>query len=343
MAIPFIAIQGYHTLLDSRAGKFVDEPTRSDPGWRALVDPTPVVALVEMDREKLTGLAFLVHHSGVQSGGTVVLVPGSLDVDGQLLSERSPDDAVIAVSALLRLEVTRTDLLDTEGWSSVLGSETYVVESPDPVLDDDGNPLFDVGAVEVTAANAAAFLGRPAPGAVPVSVQFRRQQFWKTLVSAPPTSEAPLAAELRAMDGTTSQVIDLPVTQLEPVALPDAEAIESMTRDIVAFPAGSVPGERLQVRILDRTGTADLEGIAAAVAARGSEVIEIGNAVEFDGGLTQVIAPAAVYAGDGLLPPDLNDLSLAVGADTVLVDNNLTEDFVVTVVIGVDFDLANLS
>lgn len=342
MAIPFIAIEGYHTLLDSRAGKFVDEPTRSDPGWRALVDPTPVVAVVEMDGETLTGVSLVVHHSGVQSGGTVVLVPGTLEVDGQLLADRTPADAVVALSAVMRLSIARTDVLDTAGWLSVLESESYVIESPDPVLDDAGNPLFDVGPVEVTAANAAAFLGRPAPGAVPVSVQFRRQQFWQTVVSAPPAGQAPLATELRAMDGTTSQVIDLPVLQLEPVAVPDVEAIEVMTRDIVAFPAGSVPGERLQVRVLDRTGTADLEGIAAAVAARGNEVIEIGNAVEFDGGQTQVIAPAALYGEDGSLPKGLNDLSLAVGADTVLVDNNLTDDYVVTVVIGTDFDLANL-
>ncbi|MEL6985529.1 MAG: hypothetical protein AAFO29_24065, partial [Actinomycetota bacterium] len=37
LAIPFVLIRGYHTLLDSQAGTFVEEPTRSDPGWTALV------------------------------------------------------------------------------------------------------------------------------------------------------------------------------------------------------------------------------------------------------------------------------------------------------------------
>jgi len=342
MSIPFLAIEGYHTLLDSRAGTFIAEPTRTDPGWRALVDPTTVVAVAEVDGGTVSGVTLVVHHPGLQSGGTAVLVPGSLEVDGVALSAKSPTDAVDALSELLQLSFSRVDVLDTEGWASVLGSETYLLESPDPVLGEDGTELFSVGPVEVNAANVAAFLGRPAPGAVALSVRPRRHIFWQAFVTAPPATDAPLAADLRAMDGMASQVLDLPLLQEEPVAIPDPSAMELLVRDIVAYPAGSADGDRLQVRILDRTGAANLEAIAAAVAAEGNEVIEIGNTMEFDNGATQVIAPVALADENGI-PERLNLLSLAVGVENVLIDNDLTDDVVVTVVIGRDFDLANLS
>lgn len=345
MAIPFVAIEGYHTLLESRAGKFTAEPTRIDPGWRALVDPTSVTGIVEVDGETVTGITLLVHHPGLQSGGTAVLVPGSLEAGGATLSARAPAEAVEALSLLIDLSISRVDVLDSAAWSSVLGTETYLLDSPDPVLDDSGNELFAVGPVEVNATNVSAFLGRPAPGAVPISVSLRRHIFWKAFVSSPSGSDAPLAVDLRAMDGTTSQVVDLPLAQEEPAAIADVPAIESLIRDVVAYPTGST-GHRLQVRILDRTGAANLEGIAAAVAALGHEVIEIGNAREFDDGVTQVIAPVALSA-EGGLPDNLYQLSLSVGVENILVDNDLTEDLtedvVVTVVIGRDFDLANLS
>ncbi len=342
MAIPFVAIRGYHTLLDSRAGSFVEEPTPSEPGWRALVDSTAVVGIAEVDRGVVTGLTLLVHNAETHAAGTAILVPGTLEIDGALLRDRSPDQALAVLSQTLRLSLSRTEVLDERGWAEVLGDARYALDSPDPVQDDSGGELFGVGAVTVEHANASAFLGRPAPGAAPVSVQPRRHLFWNALIDEPPSTASALGADLRALDRSTSQVIDLPVTQLEPVAIIDGAAVESLIRDVVGFPAGSVPGDRLQVRILDRTGTVDLEDIAAAVAAQGMEVIEIGNAAEFDNGETTIIAPVSLVEQDGSLPPELGDLSLSLGTTSVTIDNETVSDLVVTVVIGSDFDLANL-
>ncbi len=233
-------------------------------------------------------------------------------------------------------------MLDQAGWQAVLGPDTYLLDSPDPVRDDAGDVLFSVGPVSVDGVNAAAFLGRPAPQASAVSVGPRRQIFWSALAAAAPDSDTELAAELRSLEGIAVQVLDLPTEQLEPVALVDAEAAETLIREVVAYPSGSVPGDRLQVRILDRTGTADLEGIAAAVAAQGMEVIEIGNAMVFDNGETTVIAPVGLTAADGSLPTEVDLLLASVGSGTVDVDNNAVDDLVVTVVIGRNFDLANL-
>ncbi|MEM9654712.1 MAG: hypothetical protein AAGA65_21660 [Actinomycetota bacterium] len=342
MAIPFMIIEGYHTLLDSRAGKFVEEPTRLDPGWRALVDPTEVVGIAEVDRGVVTGVTLLVNQIEVQSAGSAILVPGTLQVDGLPVSARSnPADAVAAVGQALHLAITRVEVLDTAGWTEVLGATEYTLESPDPVLDDAGNQLFAVGPVVVNGSNAAAFAGRPAPGAPTVSVKFRRQTLWNAIVAAPPSGSAPIAADLRALDATASQVIDLPTEQIDEVTVLSPAAAESLIRDVVAYPAGHVPGDRLQVRILDRTGTADLEDIAAAVAAQGIEVIEIGNAAQFDGGTTEFIALIDLVEQDGSLPPTVVALMQSAGTFAATVDAAST-DSVVTVVIGQDFDLANL-
>ncbi len=341
MAIPFMAIQGYHTLLESRAGKFVEEPTRADPGWRAFVEPTPVVAVVEVDRSAVTGVALFVHHPEIRSAATVILVPGSLEVDGVLLSDRDPEAAAAAVGAQVGLALARVDVLDQAAWAEVLGPEVHLLDNPDPVQDEAGGGLFSVGLVQVDGSNSAAFLGRPAPGAAPISVQVRRHLFWNALVADAPATNTALAADLRAIGRDTVQVLDLPLAQLQPVALIDAIGTEALVRDVVAYPAGAIPGDRLQVRILDRTGRANLEGIAAAVAGQGMEVIEIGNAVSFDDGETQVIAPVALTDQAGLLPEIVRTLAASVGTTSVIQDNDAIDDLVVTVVIGRDFDLAN--
>lgn len=344
MAIPFLAIEGYHTLLASRAGRFVEEPTRTEPGWRAFVEPTPIVGVAEIDRGVVTGVTLLIHHPEVRSAATVILVPGSLEIDGVTLDARPPVEAVAAVGAALRLAIDRIEMLDRQGWQEVFGSGQYSLDSPDPVNDEAGDPLFAVGPVTVDGSNAAAFLGRPADGAAPITVQFRRELFWAAVVADPPLGAAPFAADLRDLSGMEVQVLELPTSQLEPVPLIDSGEAEALIRDVVAYPAGSVPGDRLQVRILDRAGGAELEDIAAAVAALGMEVIEIGNAMPFDGGQTQIVVPVALF-GDGdhqTLPPMVEELSRSVGIRSVIVDNDGIDDPVVTMVIAQDFDLANL-
>lgn len=338
LAIPFVLIRGYHTLLDSQAGTFVEEPTRTDPGWTALVDPTEVIGIAEVDQGVVTGVSLLVHNPQQASTGSVVLAPGTVEIDGVMLSDRAPADAVLALSAAMRLGVARIEVLDEAGWQGFLGDTRYGLESPDPVPDGAGGVLLAVGPVEVGAGEAAAFVGRPALEAVAVSVLPRRRLLWEAVLTAPPSTASPLAEDLAEVDGAASRVLDLPVTQLEPVALIDQAMVEAMVRDVVAFPAGAVAGDRLRVRIIDRTGTTPLEELAAGVAAEGFEVIEIGNAAVFDDGPTQIIAPVTLVGPDGAVTADLAGFAQLLGVGDVLVDPEPVDDTAVTVVIGQDFD-----
>ncbi|MEM9616260.1 MAG: hypothetical protein AAGA59_25255 [Actinomycetota bacterium] len=345
MAVPFLAIAGYHALLDSRAGRFVEEPQEGDPGWRAIVDPSPVSAVVEVGEQGTTGLVLLAGHPDEGAPGTAILVPGTLEIDGVSLASLEPNDAVSALSSALRLRVKGIEVMTAERWSETLGTKTYLLPNPDPVVDDAGQPLLAVGDIEVGGDNAAVFLARPAPGLDPITVMYRRELLWSALLADPPTAadadpdggavglggvDTPLVAALDQVAGASARVVDLPLTDLGPDPAIDAEAAEALIREVVPVPAGSNPGDRLQVRVIDRTGQADLPAVAAEVASTGSEVVEIGNASEFSGGETHLVVPF------GLDDPGINELALLTGATTVL-DEEADADAVVTLVIGSDF------
>jgi hypothetical protein len=179
------------------------------------------------------------------------------------------------------------------------------------------------------------FLGRPAPEADPITLTFRRETFWSAMVQDPPISqtpgsEDPLLALLDEVTGPAARVVGLPLVALEPNPRPDLVAAEILIREVVPVPAGANPGDRLQVRVIDRTGTADLPAIAAEVASTGSEVIEIGNAPEFDDGLTHLVVPT------GFDDPGISELASLTGATTVH-DDEVDADPVVTLLIGSDF------
>lgn len=337
MSVPFLAIAGYHALLDSRAGRFIEEPDVGDPGWRAIVDPSPVAAVVEVGDEGITGLTLLAGHPDDGTAGTAILVPGTLHIDGTSLATLEPTEAVLALSGALRLRVTAVEVMTPERWAAFMGDHVYTVANPDPVDDLHGEPLLAVGDIEINGDNAAVFLGRPAAGADPITLMFRRELFWSAVIADPPDrpmrsvdGEVPLAGLLDQVAAPASRVVDLPLADLGPDPEPDLEAAEELIREVVPVPAGSKPGDRLQVRVIDRTGLADLAAIAAEVASTGSEVVEIGNAIEFDGGETHLVVPL------GLDDPGINELALLTGATTVL-DDEVDADAVVTLVIGSDF------
>lgn len=149
------------------------------------------------------------------------------------------------------------------------------------------------------------------------------------MLEAPPAADHPLASAVRDV-GHTGQVVELPMVVTSDAAVIDASAAEDLLRDIVAFPSGN----RLEIRVVDRSGHADLSAIAAQLAARGVEVVEIANAVQFDDGSTEVIRP--VILGD--VGDQLEDLVADLGVQPII-DQEQEHD-TVTLLVGIDFRLA---
>lgn len=328
MAVPFLAVGGYHALLQSRAGTFVQEVAADEPGWRAAVSPSPVTAVVEMADDRITGISILAAHPSSSTGGAVILVPGDLVVDGERLADRPPRDAVGALSRSIRLGIPTIEVIDEARWPVVLGGGVHTVRNPDDVVHDQ-SLVFAKGDVGVDGGNAAAFLGQVNDGAEPITVMYRRRLLWSAMLAAPPSADDPAAAAVASVAGPASRVVDLPLASLEPTPVADDEAVEALIREVVPAPAGAVPGDRLRVRLIDRTGEADLVAVAARLAATGVEVVEIGNAGLFDDGPGEIVVP------QGVDDPAVNELASLLGASTVR-SNDVEGDGVITVVLGAD-------
>lgn len=347
LAIPFLAIKGYHTLLESRAGIVVDQPSSEDPGWTALVDPTPVYGVAEMADGQLTGLTLIVG-SGPSTTGSVILAPPTLEVDGSPVDQLGPDQAVVALARALRLDLTDITVLDESAWQQVLGSQSYLVNNPDPVPGTDDEILLPVGEVEVTAETVAGFLGRPIVGAPLYSTLPRRHQFWTSVVEGPPVADHALSIHLReTFADRGGQVLELP-TVTDPGSATaeftvDPAAAEQLVRTTVAFPAGFDGTDRLRLRVIDRNGGQPIAEIAAGLAGQGVEVVQIGRALRFDDGATEIIVPldlaGSVPDGEGTGAQDQIDrLAESLGVEP-LVDPEAEPGAAVTLLIGAGFSI----
>ncbi len=327
-SVPFIGWQGFDALLDSRAGTFVEGPTPTDPGWEAFVDPSPVSLVVEVDRGVVTGAVLVAQPEAERAGGAVVLIPGDLLIAGVGLSEMLPAQVGSALADELDLAIGATFVADEAGWSETLAGGTWTIRNPDPVPADDGSVLIEVGSVDLVFDDVAPFVGRPAEGAVFESLMVRRELWWSALVESPPAADEPLAVLIAAVaDGPF--VIDVIPTEVGPSGrLLDLDATGELIAEIVPFPAGAEPGDRIQVRVLARSLDVDLEDEARALGQAGFEIIGIGNGPVFDEGATTVIVPI------GFDDDRIDDLVAQVGADTVRVDESDVDSEIVTVLIG---------
>lgn len=285
MAIPILGYGGFRTLLDSRTGTFVDDPGPDAPGWVALVDPSPVVGVVEMDEGRITGVAVIVKIGQTARGGAVILVPGELEaVEGQRIQALSPDAAIEAVASTLQLRIPVVEVVDADRWASLLGESSYTLNNPDPVPAPGGDVLFAVGPVQVGGEGVAAFLGRTVDGQDSLAALVRRDLFWTELLEDPPLgTEDQLSRTIRAVADGPHEVILLPLDIAgDGVPTVNPDRAEQLVRRVVAFPAGDQPDRRFRVRVEDRTGRADLDAVARSLGRLGVEVVAISNGPAFD-------------------------------------------------------------
>ncbi len=353
MAVPFLAIKGYHTLLGSQAGVVVDEPAPGAPGWSALVEPTDVVGIAEVVDDRLTGLALVVV-SDTGEASSVVLGSGQTVVGGRSLSEGDPIEAMERLAGDLRLRLASIELLDRAAWTEAFGSAVVTVDNPDPVFEADGTQLFDVGTLDVSGAEASRFLGLPSEGASLLSLSPRRDEFWSQVVEGGLVGSGPLVTLFPAPSGDTPTtdigIFELPTEPAEspgePLAI-DSTGAEQLLRTLVPFPAGQDGADRLRVRIVDGHGQADLESLARRVAARGFEVVEISTAVTPSADPSQLIVPielSSAVPGDSpnrTALDDLDDLAAELDVEQ-LITTRSDDQRTVSLVVGPDLDLVEV-
>ncbi len=102
LAIPFLAIEGYYTLLDSKAGTFAQESTSQDPGWSELVEATPIYAAIEVRDKKVQGVHLLIENGG---DDTALYVPGETIINEKKLSSYGEAQAASVLAKKLNIAV----------------------------------------------------------------------------------------------------------------------------------------------------------------------------------------------------------------------------------------------
>lgn len=335
LAVPLVAFVGARALLDTRAGTFLSDPEADDPGFQALVEPTPVQAVVERRAGQLTGITLLTRIGAEVDGGAVVLVPAELEVEGRTLADWAADGDAAAVEALsraLRLGLGGATTVDEDGWESLLGEATVTVDSPDPVLVG-GQVRFPPGTLELGAADGADWLGLVGNQG-PSALLFRRQLWWEGLLTGELdlSGDGPgeVAATIERVGAGPHTVELLPVQDQDEAVVLDAEAAERLVVEVVPFPSGAQPGDRPRVRVLDRTGRAQLDDVARSVARAGAEVVVIGNASQFDG------APTEAVIASGSMDEAARRLVERMGTGTVTLSPGTDDTIDVTVLAGPD-------
>lgn len=336
-AIPVLGFLGVRALLDTRSGAFVVDPGPEDPGWVAVVDPTPVTLLIDLDEGRVGGAVLLVAAGEAEAGGTVILISGATEIDGQAFADRTPLAAAAALEDVLRIEVGEPTLLDSSTWDALLAGVPVELANPDPVvgLDDSSEVLVPAGRVLVEPLELAAVSVRPSVvTADPEALEFRRAVLWRTLldeaVFISSSIEDPalleVAARLEQIAGGVHRVEQLPLDG----AAPDIEAVEDLLRSAIVLPRGHEVGARLAVRIVDRSGFNDLEGAARRLGREGFEVVQIANASTFDDGPTQLVSSV------GAPEDELARLADLTGAATVPPSIDAESSSVVTLILGAD-------
>lgn len=330
LTIPVMGYLGVQTLLDTRAGNFVTPPTASEPGWLAVVDASPVTALVEVLEGQVTGVALVAQQRASEPGGVVVLVHPDTFLGEVAVSSMSPEDVGPALARELRLAIPVVELLDEERWQRVLGTKTILVNNPDPIGGSGGEVAVDVGEVRIGADLAAVFAGQRVEGANSDAIAFRRDLWWTALLADPPAGDDDVAALLQGLGAGVHVLAELPVIRDGPDGprFVDPNVAEEMIREYVSFPRGAAPGDRLSVRVLDQEGGLDLEAVARFVASQGYQIVQIGNAEAFVQASPKVIVP------DGVTDERVNELAELFGADIVRPVESTEMVDVVTLVVG---------
>jgi hypothetical protein len=350
-----LVVVGLDRVRGSTAGTYVDATLQPDePGYVALVTPTPTLLLLQTDAEGgLAGVALLSLRAE-DDGGSVVLFPVSTQApfaeEGTSLFDVYADAGAETVATqlelMLNIAVGDTVELDADGWGSLVapvGSVSLVL--PAPVGD------FPAGRVDVDADDVGTFLTARDLDESELARVDRQGLFWTEwlpLVGAggddalPGESDVGIGRFVRGLAAGESEVEALPVAQVQPSDRELFEVNDEMATALIArevpFPQEPSAGSRVRVRLLNGTAEPDLAALAAApLVEAGAEIALSGNADSFDEPETRIIY------GRSRLRPDANNLRDALGVGVVEQDEaesvepaDEADRIDVTVVLGAD-------
>lgn len=362
-AIPVFGYVGVKAVLESRGGRLVETTLEPDePGYEAIVEPTPVALVAQSEAGRLVGLTVLSLPSA-DGGGSVLFVPvetstgaatlafgfdrlrGAYDVAGL-------DGVRQATANILNASFTEAVEIDGAQMAALVAPVAPLrFDNPDALRGDDAageSFLFDAGPTELAAEQVGTYLGLGRRGESDLNRLVRHQLVWESWVAAVAAAPDPATAVPgeggQGLGHFVSQLArgtvvyeTLPVTEVQAPEggvnhfEPIAGEIPGLVGRIIPLPTAANPGSRVRVRILDGAAVPEAtRAIIEPLVVAGAQVIVIGNADRFTYAATEV-------RYDHLIPREsAEQVQAALGLGTITASSFGTDAFDVTVVVGRD-------
>lgn len=361
LSIPVLGWMGARTILDSSDGEVVDpQLDPSEPGYQALVPPSPTLLVFQTDDEgALVGLVLLSLPSEDGTGGGVLLVPpatvaevpelGPFPIDASFAFSGA-DGAKSTVEWALGIGIDDVAVVPASEWAEIVASTgTLTITNPDVLRDEEGDVVFPSGPLELSAEEVPAYAAFLSEDESRLNRLLRQEIVWRAWIERleadpdavvfPGEEGRGIARFLPAIVSGPHRIATIPLDAEGDAGLPgsdepfaiDEEALPALLTQLVPFPAGTAAGDRPLVRLLSGTGS-DEQILPAArrIVAAGGQVTIIGNADRFDYEETQVIYWDDAHRADAVAVAE------SLGFGTVIQVDEVDESADVVVVLGPD-------
>lgn len=309
-AVPVLGWVGKERLLDSRGGNVVDASTRpTDPGYRALVDPTQTALVIQRPTAEGDVVAATLLSLGMgQTGGTVLQVPlntklatPAFTLDRLAQGANGPVERLVGlVAARLNVAIPNTIELDDERLAQLVAPVApLTVDNPDPVVLDSGEQI-DAGPVSLEADQLGPFLRAGDESESELGRLARNEVVWAAWLDAIDTSDTAdsvgpattgIGPFLRTLAAGDPAVETLDVSQETDVVIDDpnyvtplvpAPGFEEQIIDAVPFPRSPGAGGRYNLQLLNgASGEPIPRPLVRDLILRGAALSTLGNASDF--------------------------------------------------------------
>jgi hypothetical protein len=371
-AIPALGYMGVSAILSSRGGRLVDTTVAPDePGYEAIVEPTPVALVVHSDAGRLVGLTVL-SLANPDGGGGVLFVPVDTLTDPSTRSfgfdrlsgafEVAGADGVQRATANV-LNASFTDVVEVDG--AQLAALTapvapLLLDNPDDL---DGESAageevsFEAGPLELAPEEVGAYLAMREANESDLNRLVRNQLLWEAWIAAVAASPDPAMA----VPGEGGTGLGQYIGQLasgavvyETLPVEEAPAEESAAQNggqgddadgfavveadvpalvarLIPLPTAANPGSRVRVRLLDGAGSP--ETVRAII----EPLVIAGAQIVAIGNADRFTYAATDVRYDSLIPRErAESMQAALAIGEVTETSFGTDAFDVTVVVGTD-------
>ncbi len=333
------------------------DPT--EPGFEALVDPSPTLVLMHDVDGALDSITVLSLASPDGGGGGVLLVPRRTITQLPLEDERpvgsayeatTPTSEADAVGFLVGSGVQELAVVDDARWADLVGPVAPItIDNPNELRVDD-EVRFAAGAIDLAAEDVGPYLRSTVEGESDLARLFRHQTFWNAWLDgvAVDGSDAAVPGELdsgvgrfvRSLARDGNEIETLPVQPStaerfgdEPTFVPRAAELRALIDRLIPLPVSPGPGIRARLRVLNgTTDTSKAMSVAGMLPPAGVEVTLVGNAGNLD-----VVATTIEYTGDEF-QDEAEAVAEILGIDVgaVVEDTRPSDAVDITVTLGAD-------